>query len=212
MLFYYNDTDPDTGLSYANRAADLAEAMTNWANLVINDADLNANNYDHFGGVHIAYAYDLAYNFMTTAQRDAVRAALAQIVISTPRYGSDTEYYATTSNWVGLNSFELLTNFAIEGETGYNPTLTEEYMRAYRNFLTYGWYKSGVPYEGMGKNYQFVTALIAAAKRGYGLLGHPHVKAHGKNFMPATLSPYGDCFTGTDVWGRLRLGFGSWGL
>ena len=199
--FYYGDTDPYTGLSYAARAADLAEAMTYWATLVMNDPDLNANNYHHFGGVHMAYCYDLNYIFMTTAQRDIVRAALAQTVISTPRYGSDTEYYATTSNWVGLNSFELLTNFAIEGETGYNPTLTEEYMRAYRNFLTYGWYKSGVPYEGMGKNYQFVTALIAAAKRGYGLLGHPHVKAHGKNFMPATLSPYGDCFTGTDVWG-----------
>jgi len=40
-------------------------------------------------------------------------------------------------------------------------------MRAYWNFITYGWYKSGVPYEGMGKNYQFVTAMIAAAKRGY---------------------------------------------
>jgi len=47
-------------------------------------------------------------------------------------------------------------------------------MRAYWNFITYGWYKSGVPYEGMGKNYQFVTAMIAAAKRGYSLLGHPH--------------------------------------
>ena len=199
--FYYGNTDPDTGLDYATRASDLAKAMTYWATLVLNDANLTSSNYHHFGGIHLAYCYDLNYNFMTTGQQDTVRMALAQTVISTPRYGLNTEHYATTSNWAGLNSFELLTNFAIEGETGYNPTLTEEYMRAYRNFLTYGWYKSGVPYEGMGKNYQFVTSLIAAAKRGYGLLGHPHVKTYGKNFMPATLSPYGHSYTGTDVWG-----------
>jgi len=198
---YYGNTDPDTGLSYANRAADLATAMTYWATLVMNDPNLTPNNYHHLGGVHMAYCYDLNYNYMTTAQQDIVRAALAQTIISTPRYGSDTEHYATTSNWVGLNTFELLTNFAIEGETGYNPTLTEEYMRAYWNFITYGWYKSGVPYEGMGKNYQFVTAMIAAAKRGYSLLGHPHVKKYGKDFMPATLAPYGHAYTGTDVWG-----------
>jgi len=126
---------------------------------------------------------------------------LAEIIIANPRYGADTDYYATTSNWVGLNTFEILTNIAIENETGYNANLTYEYMRAYRKFLTYGWYESGTPYEGMGKNYQFNSVLVAMAKRGYSLLGHPYVREYGNNFLPAINQPYGYASTGTDVWG-----------
>ncbi len=200
-LMFAGTTDPDTGLDYDDRAADLGKAMAYWADLVDGDPLLNWNNYHHFGGIHMAYAYDLNYNSMTTAQQDAVRAGLAAIIPTIPRYGSDTEAYSTSSNWVGLNGFEILTNLAIEGETGYNATLNKDYMRAYYNFLTYGWYASGTPYEGLGKNYQFVTTLIAMAKRGYSLLGHPHVKTYGQQYLPAITQPYGHAFTGTDVWG-----------
>ncbi len=200
-LIMAGQTDPDTGLDYDTRATMLATAMAHWASLVIGSPDLNWQNYNLFGGVHMAYAYDLNYNNMTTAQQDLVRSALAEIVIPTPRYGYLTEYYSTSSNWVGLNSFELLTNFAIEGEPGYNPTLTHEYMKTYWNFITYGWYESGAPYEGLGKNYQFVTSMIAAAKRGYSLLTHPHVRSYGNDYLPAITQPYGHSLIGTDVWG-----------
>lgn len=200
-LIMAGQIDPDTGLAYNTRATMLANAMAYWAQLVIGDPNLNWNNYHFFGGVHMALAYDFNYNNMTTAQRDLVRQALAATVPPNPRYGSETHYYAVASNWVGLNSFEVLTNWAIEGEAGYNTTLTEEYMRAYRNFLTYGWYASGTPLEGLGKNYQFVTSLIAAAKRGYSLLGHPHVRTFGNDYLPAITQPYGYSVQGTDVWG-----------
>ncbi|MGB0930975.1 MAG: PKD domain-containing protein, partial [Chitinophagales bacterium] len=203
-LIHEGEIDADTGLTYDDRATDLATAMAHWASLVIDDPDLDWTNYQYFGGEHMAYCYDLNFNAMTTAQQDAVRAALAKTIPENPRYGSQTEPYATTSNWVGLNTFELLTNLAIEGEEGYKPNLTVEYMRSYYAFLTYGWYESGTPYEGMGKNYQFVGALVAAAKRGYSLLSHPNVKAYGQNFLPAITQPYGYAFMGTDAWG----GFG----
>ncbi|MFK7936504.1 MAG: T9SS type A sorting domain-containing protein [Saprospiraceae bacterium] len=200
-LLNAGETDADTGLDYDDRAANLAKAMAYWAQLVDGDADLNWNNYNFFGGPFMAVAYDMNYNVMTTAQQDAVRAGLAEIIPLAPRYGGVIAPYATTSNWCGLNTFELITNLAIEGETGYNADLTKDYMRGWRNFLTYGWYESGTPYEGMGKNYQFVAHMIVMAKRGYSLLGHPHVRAYGQNFLPAITQPYGHAFIGTDVWG-----------
>lgn len=195
------ETDNDTGLTYNDRAANLAKAMAYWADLVINNANLYPDNYHFFGGVHMATCYDLNFNSMTTAQQNKVRAALAKLIWDDPIYGTTTEYYSTTSNWIGLNSFQIIMNFAIEGETGYKPELTKKYMRAYRNFLNHGWYNSGAGFEGLGKNYQMVTSLVAAAKRGYSLLGHPKLRAYGNNFLPAITQPYGYAFTGTDVWG-----------
>ncbi len=197
--------DEDTGLRYDDRAAMLGRAMSNWAQIVFDDPYLSSYNYMMFGGVHMAMAYDLNYNSMTTNQQDSVRMTLAEIVSTYPLYGSHTAYYSTTSNWVGLNTFELLTNYAIEGEQGHNPNLEAMYMRAYRNFLTYGWYASGAPYEGLGKNYIFATSLIAAAKRGYSLFGHPHLRAYGQKFLPAITQPYWHGFIGTDAWGGTGL-------
>ncbi len=74
-------------------------------------------------------------------------------------------------------------------------------MRALHTFINYGWYSSGAGYEGLGKNYQFVTTMIACAKRGYSVLGHPNVRAYGNQFLPAILQPFGKGFTSYDVWG-----------
>lgn len=200
-LMMEGEMDSDTGMDYDTRASNLATAMAYWAELVLGDPDLNWNNYNYFGGEQMALCYDINFNAMTVAQQDLVREALAEIIPSEPRYGAETDPYATTSNWVGLNTFEILTNLAIEDELGYNESLTIEYMRAYRKFLNYGFYESGTPYEGMGKNYQFVSVLVAMAKRGYSLLGHPYVRNYGNNFLAAITQPYGHSFTSTDVWG-----------
>lgn len=204
-LLFPGETDADTGLDYDTRATDLAKAMAYWADLVLADTEtpLTWQNYNLFGGENMALCYDLNYNAMTEIQRDKVRSALALTIPDAPRYGSQTAPYATTSNWVGLNTFEILTNLAIEGEMGYKPQLTADYMRAYHNFLTYGWYASGTPYEGLGKNYPFAAVLVAMAKRGYSLLGHPHLRAFGNQFLPAITQPYGHSFVGTDVWGGM---------
>ncbi len=202
-LVYTGTNDPDTGEAYDDRAADLATAMAFWASLVIGDATVNPDgqNFNYFGGTHMALCYDLNYNAMTTAQRDVVRQALAQITPTVPRYGENLASYATASNWTTLNSFEIICNLAIEGEAGYKPDLTFHWMRTAYNFLNYGWYPSGAGLEGLGKNYQFVTTLVACAKRGYSLLGHPHVRAYGQDFLPAITQPFGHGFTSYDVWG-----------
>lgn len=194
-------TDPDTGLDYDDRAADLATAMAFWASLVIGDPDLNPNNHWFFGTTHMALAYDINYNNMTTAQQDIVRQALAELVPTVPRHGGYTTAYNSQSNWATLNAFEAMINFAIEGETGYKPELTDRWFRALYNFLTYGWYPSGAGYEGLGKNYQMVGTMVAFAKRGYSILGHPNVRPYGNQFLPAITQPFGYSFTTYDVWG-----------
>ncbi len=200
-LMYAGQTDGDTGLSYSARTADLTTAMTFWASLVIGNPDNNSSNFNFCGGEHMALCYDLNYNNMTTAQQDLVRQAIAEAIPTLPRHGGYVAPYANTSNWAGLNSFEILMNLAIEGETGYQTLMTERWMRMMHNFITYGWYDSGAGYEGLGKNYQFVTTLVACAQRGYSLLGHPHVRALGDSFLPAIMQPYGYGFTSYDVWG-----------
>lgn len=88
-----------------------------------------------------------------------------------------------------------LYQIAIEGEEGYNPTLTREWMRGSHSLITYGIYESGASWEGTGKGWKMITTLLAAAKRGYSLLGHPHLKAFGNNFLPAIIQPFGHGFT-----------------
>ncbi len=195
--------DPDTGLDYGTRASNLATAMANWATLALADPNVNPSgqNFNNFGGTHMALAYDIHYNCMTTAQQDLVREALVKIIPDEPRHGGLTTAYANTSNWAGLNSFEIIPNLAIEGEPGYKPDLTDRWMRMYHNFINYGWYPSGAGYEGLGKNYMFITTGIACAKRGYSILGHPHVKAYATQFLPAITQPFGHGFTSYDVWG-----------
>ncbi len=202
-LLFAGQNDPDTGLSYDDRANTLAQAMNFWAGLALNNPDYNSDSdhFNHFGGTHMALCYDLLFNAMSTAQQDQVREALVKMIPELPRHGAYLSAYANTSNWTTLNSFEIIPNLAIEGEAGYKPALTERWMRTLHNFINYGWYPSGAGYEGLGKNYQYTTTMIACAKRGYSLLGHPHVKAYATEFLPAILQPFGEGFTSYDVWG-----------
>jgi hypothetical protein len=194
-------TDTELNLDYDLRAQNLAKAMHFWAKTVLNTPTITANTNIKFGGLNMSMCYDLNHWAMNDAQRDTVRLALAQIISPTPRYGKDLNCMATTSNWAALNSFELLTNLAIEGEIGYSDSLTYHWARTYHNFLTYGYLPSGEGYEGTGKNYLFATTMIPLAMRGYGLLGHPHVRAYATRYLNALAQPFGYGFVGSDVWG-----------
>jgi len=99
---------------------------------------------------------------------------------------------------------------AIEGETekardGWSTQelhgFYKDIMKAYYKFYTYGWYASGAPYEGTGKNYQFNMMMAAYAKRGFNFYTHPHVQAYATKFLPAQLQPYGHFITSYDTIG-----------
>lgn len=202
-------TDTEIGISYEQRATDLAQAMTTIATTAVARGQLNpakgAGGVGSAVGVGLAIAYDLNYWALTTDQRNRVRKAIAACVPNKPiNFADEHEPYATTGNWAALDSFEPITNFAIEGETGYQPTLTHAWMRVLYNFVTYGWNQNGGPWEGLGKNYLMVGQQLAFAKRGFSLLGHPHLKAYGSNYLPAHIQPFGFAFMSEDTWG----GFG----
>lgn len=195
-------TNPDVGISYNTRAANLGKALSFWSkNALANPAVFKPSDMEDFGSMHLAHCYDLNYWAMTTAQRDTIRMALAQCLPILPRYGYRVNTTATTSNWAALNCFEIITNLAIENEPGYNTNLTKEWSRTIWNFITYGYLPSGEGYEGTGKNYIYITALVALAKRGYSVLGHPHLRAYVNNYLPVLVQPYEQGFLGSDLWG-----------
>lgn len=199
-LIYKNNYDQDTRLTYQVRATKLAKVLATFASAASCNG-LNAVNYTKAGGMALPIAYDLNYWAMNAGQRDTVRKAIAIMIPDLPRYGSQNEPYATTSNWTTLNFFEIIPNLAIEGETGYKPTLTRDWAKVLYKFISYGFYQSGCGWEGLGKNYMNTGYQIAMARRGYSLLGHPHLRAFGNNYLPALTQPFGYSFTGDDALG-----------
>jgi hypothetical protein len=153
------------------------------------------------GAYNMGFGYDYGYNFMTNAQRDTVRKLIARASVNKAHYGAFIECDSTTSNWCTLDSFMPWSLLAIEGEKGFNKEYYRSFVEAYQKFITYGWYKSGVPFEGLGKNYQFNTTMVMLAKRGVNLVGHPYVKAYGTEFLPAVCLPNEKGFIGCDDWG-----------
>ncbi len=153
------------------------------------------------GAYHVGLGYDYGYNFMTPEQRETLRNLIARASRNKAHYGAFTDCDTTTSNWLTLDSFMPMTLMAIEGEEGFNENYYKGFVEAYKKFITYGWYKSGVPYEGLGKNYQFNATMIILAKRGVPLVGHPHVRAYAEQFLPAIALPAGTGFLATDDWG-----------
>jgi hypothetical protein len=197
----------------AQRASNLAAAMDTWAKWAIVQEDFDYNNRDILGGQHMAFAYDLLFNFMSTEQQANVRAAIAQMIWPESVFKAQLiTPHAVQSNWVTLNSFVSSMVMAIEGDVvdtnadnGWSNTRLSEYqhliMITNYNFLTYGWYSSGDPYEGMGKNYQYNMMMVAYAKRGYNFFTHPHVQAYAFDFLVAQMQPFGHYITTYDAIG-----------
>ncbi|KAA8493152.1 hypothetical protein FVE85_8597 [Porphyridium purpureum] len=148
------------------------------------------------GGLHLAMAYDFHYNSMSPAQRDRFRTFLAQNMdwcIACLDIG-----VATTSNWITLCQQTPIQLMAIEGEldeardgvSNQRAALFfKRCMLANYNFLTYGWYPSGQPFEGQGKNEQNNVMYVAFARRGYNFFAHPHAQAYATCYLNATMWP-----------------------
>lgn len=192
---------------YDARAKDLAKAMYNWCFIEKDDPALTPTNYNLAGGIQMALAYDFNYNQMTTTQRDVVRQCIVKALWTRSMiYGANTVPQSTTSNWAALNVFVPIELMAIEGEAGYDANTFRDTMRASYKFLTYGWYGTGSPLEGLGKNYQYLATMTAFARRDYQLVGHPNVRAFATNYLPQITQPFGYAFQEYDDWGGTGVG------
>ncbi len=206
--------DPVTNTSYTLRAKKLANAFSHWAAIVINDHNSNPASTKNLGG-NVGLVYDFAFNSMTSAQQDTVRRAMAMLAAHSWTYNGGSDYYglnitsyANTSNWATWGN-QTLNDLAMEGEPGANTTRTITYARANWNFLTYGIYETGQPYEGMGKNELDARVLVALARRGYSMLGHPNLRAFATKYLPAITQPFGNSFVGTDLLGGFDNYYGA---
>ncbi|MFP5039900.1 beta strand repeat-containing protein [Parasediminibacterium sp. JCM 36343] len=202
---YRNQTDTVTNTSYATRAKKLATALTVWARKVIADTTIvPALNMSNFGGLHNAMAYDFLYDQMTKVQQDTVRMAILKTLPdSSKEHGAWAPSYTTTTNWATFGG-EIICNIAVEGEPGYaakDSGLLRGWVKTVWNFLTYGIYPTGDMYEGIGKNRLNEFLLVAMAKRGFSLLGHPNIRAYAQKYLPAVVQPFGYSLIGTDILG-----------
>jgi hypothetical protein len=150
--------------------------------------------------------YDFAYNWMTDAQRQIVRAACAKASFGMTNIGCQGLYGLTTnsSNWITWSARLIFPTLAIEGEPGYDPTTYERCVFAYRGVMTRGIFAGGEGYEGMGKFFTFNEHMMAMARRGENLLTTTHLRDAFHSYFIASLNPWGmgdtfyDSLAGTD--------------
>jgi hypothetical protein len=202
----------------AQRMTNVATALATWAEWANAQSTnfypgVNSASAWRFGGSQSALVYDLAYNAMTPTQRAAVRAALARMAaghIDEGYYGVNVAPEAANSNWALIFSFRIFPFLAIEGEVtesadGLSSEAVAEYitgvMNAVHKYCTYGIWPGGEPFEGQGKNALYGCHLIPWARRGWNFYAHPHVKAYARQWMPATVQPFGYSFTLYDLLG-----------
>ena len=208
----FRDAPADPGQPpFAQRRAELALAVANWCQGT-DPETINPNTRDLVGGFNLPLIYDFTASLMSAAQRAAVRACIARIAYANPAEarGVVLEPVATVTNWVAIDAWAYLPLLAIEGEAAegglprddaFYADYFRQLMAAHHKYYTYGFYPSGTPYEGLGKNYQNNVMMVAYARRGYNFFAHPHVRAFATRYLPAITLPYGFGFVTDDQLG-----------
>ncbi|MDR2676229.1 MAG: hypothetical protein LBC18_15545 [Opitutaceae bacterium] len=136
---------------------------------------------DGVGGHLLGYAYDFAWPCMTDAQRDIVRATIAEATAGKLWMGARLPHHFRNWNWIACGLQQPLLALAIEGESGYDPRVYKLGVEIARDYLTHGISPSGMSTEAVGyTQFGFVWGnpfLAAAARRGDNLLCHSHFRA-----------------------------------
>ncbi len=139
----------------------------------------------HWRGMHhlvahmdLGMAYDFAGPWMTDEQKTLMRRVISKAVAGRRGYGQDGPVRIRDVNWVTWDLTIFLANLAIEGEEGFDPEVHASGLETVRAFLQWGINERGLLYESNGKSgagLQFqLLSMIALARRGENMLGHPH--------------------------------------
>lgn len=136
---------------------------------------------EEVGGHLIGYGYDFAYNFMTDAQRDAVRSFIADATHGEVWMGGRLPHHFRNWNWIMVGMGQPLLSMAIEGEKGYDPRVYKLAVQIARDYMTYAITPLGFSTEAVGYT-QFGLVwgnplMVAAARRGDNLLVQNHHRA-----------------------------------
>ncbi|MBC8010275.1 MAG: hypothetical protein H7067_09270, partial [Burkholderiales bacterium] len=155
----------------------------------------------HWRGMHalvsqmnLGLCLDFAGKWMTPAEKDLMRRVIAKATYGRRSYGQDAPVRFRDVNWVTWDLPHFLALCAIEGLPGFDAEGYAAGAETVRAFLDWGIDLHGQIYESNGKNIgglQFqLLSMVALARRGENLFGHPHWRA-----LPAaqvqTTSPTG---------------------
>ena len=139
----------------------------------------------HWRGMHglvahmnLGLSLDFAGTWMTAEQKDTMRRIIAKATYGRRAYGQDAPVRFRDVNWVAWDLPQFLALAAIEGLEGFDREAYESGATTVRAFCDWGIDDSGVVFESNGKtpgSFHFLTlSMVALARRGENLWGHPH--------------------------------------
>ncbi|WP_338877337.1 hypothetical protein WBJ53_33220 (plasmid) [Spirosoma sp. SC4-14] len=144
---------------------------------------------------HLAYAYDWAYNFLSTDDARQVRKVLSKITKGRTTLGMELPAHWRNWNYMGISMYFPLYSLAIEGEDGYDPRIYKRSVEVVRDFITYSINPSGMAHEAVGYHTGGFThttkTMLAMANRGDNLFTHANFRQQFDAWMLNALQPYG---------------------
>lgn len=130
--------------------------------------------------MNLGLALDFGGKWMTTEEKDVMRRVIVKATYGRRGYGQDGSIRLRDINWVAWDLPNFLAVTAIEGLEGFDKESYQSNCETVKAFCEWGIDDNGVIYESNGKTpggMQFHTlSMIALARRGENLWGHPHVR------------------------------------
>lgn len=128
----------------------------------------------------LAFALDFAGKWMTDKQRDLMRRIIAKVTYGRRSEGQDRPVRMRDTSWTTSALAQFLAATAIEGLEGFDREVYESGLETARAFCEWGIDEHGQIFESNGKNgggLQFqLLSMVALARRGENLWGHPHFR------------------------------------
>ncbi len=126
----------------------------------------------------LPFALDFAGKWMDAEQKAFMINLIAKATYGRRSYGQDGPLRTRDINWMTWDLAHYLALAAIEGTPGCDPEGLEAGRQSMRAFLDWGIDSNGMIFESNGKSgggIQFqILGMIALARRGDNLWGHPH--------------------------------------
>ena len=130
--------------------------------------------------MNLGLCLDFAGKWMTEEEKKIMYRVIAKATYGRRAYGQDGSIRFRDINWVTWDLPNFLAVTSIEGQAGFDKESYESNCETVKAFCEWGIDSSGVIYESNGKTpggMQFHTlSMIALARRGENLWGHPHVR------------------------------------
>ena len=167
-------SESEFGTSYTRPDGTKAEIGGNGANTTWR------NIHGVVAHMNLGLSLDFAGKWMTDQEKDLMRRIIAKATYGRRGYGQDGSIRFRDINWVAWDLPNFLAVTAIEGLEGFDKEVYQSNCETVRAFCEWGIDDNGVIYESNGKTpggMQFHTlSMIALARRGENLWGHPHIR------------------------------------